>query len=56
MNANYFRKLISDEMGETLMWSGLAAEYRGMKSKEVDNKGKSYYRHANTGYYFFNTR
>jgi hypothetical protein len=44
MNANYFRKLISDEMGETLMWSGLAAEYRGMKSKEVDNKGKSYYR------------
>jgi hypothetical protein len=44
MNANYFRKLLSDEMTETLMWSGLAAEYRGMKSKETDKKGKSFYR------------
>jgi hypothetical protein len=44
MNANYFRKLLSDEMAETLMWSGLAAEYRGMKSKETDKKGKSFYR------------
>lgn len=31
-------------MGETLMWAGLAAEYRGMKSKETDTKGKSFYR------------
>ena len=26
------------------MWSGLAAEYRGMKSKETDKKGKTFYR------------
>jgi len=44
MNANYFRKLISDEIGETLMWSGLSAQYRGMKSKEIDKKGKTFYR------------
>jgi hypothetical protein len=44
MNANYFRKLLSDEMGETLMWSGLATNYRGMKTKETDNKGKTFYR------------
>lgn len=44
MNANYFRKLISDEMAETLMWSGLSLQYRGMKSKDTDKKGKSFYR------------
>jgi hypothetical protein len=44
MNANYFRKLLSDEMAETLMWSGLAENYRGMKTKETDNKGKTFYR------------
>jgi hypothetical protein len=44
MNANYFRKLVTDEMCETLMWSGLSLNYKGMKSKEVDSKGKSYYR------------
>lgn len=44
MNANYFRKLISDDICETLMWSGLAEKYEGLKSKEVDKKGKSFYR------------
>lgn len=44
MNANWFRKLVSDEIREVVMWAGLADKYEGMKSKEVDKKGKTFYR------------
>jgi len=44
MNANYFRKLISDEIRETLMWAGLATNFKDIKTKETDSKGKTFYR------------
>ena len=44
MNANYFRKLISDEFRELFMWSGLAQNYSDIKTKEVNSKGKTFYR------------
>jgi len=44
MNANWFRKLVSDEIRETIMWAGLANKHEGMKSKETDKKGKTFYR------------
>ena len=44
MNANWFRKLISDELREMLMWAGLAGEFKSIKTKETDKKGKTFYR------------
>lgn len=44
MNANYFRMIISDEFRELFMWAGLAENYRDVKTKEVDSKGKTFYR------------
>jgi len=44
MNANYFRMLISDEIRETIMWAGLAENFRDIRTKEVDSKGKTFYR------------
>jgi hypothetical protein len=44
MNANWFRKLVSDEIREMLMWAGLADNYHSIKTKEVDSKGKTFYR------------
>ena len=44
MNANYFRKLISDEIRETLMWAGLATNFKDIKTKETDSRGKTFYR------------
>lgn len=44
MNANWFRKLVSDELREMVLWAGLADKYEGMKSKETDKKGKTFYR------------
>lgn len=43
MNAAYFRKLVSDEIRETFFWCGLLPSWN-CKSKDVDSKGKSYYR------------
>lgn len=44
MNANWFRKLVSDELREMILWAGLADKYEGIKSKETDKKGKTFYR------------
>lgn len=44
MNANWLRKLVSDEIREVLMWAGLADNYHSIKTKEVDKKGKTFYR------------
>lgn len=44
MNANWFRKLVSDELREMLMWAGLADKFSEIKTKELDSKGKTYYR------------
>ena len=46
MNANYFRMIISDEFRELFMWAGLAENYRDIKTKEVDSKGKTFYWHT----------
>jgi hypothetical protein len=43
MNAAWYRKLISDEFREMLMWSGLATDYSKIKTKETDKKGKTFY-------------
>lgn len=42
MNDAYLRKLISDELRETLLFSGLVNEYH-CKTKEKDSKGKTRY-------------
>ena len=42
MNENYLRKLISDEMRETLLFCALVNDYH-CKSKEVDKNGKTFY-------------
>lgn len=44
MNANWFRKLVSDELREMLLWAGLAEDYQSIKTKEIDKKGKTFYR------------
>ena len=44
MNANWYRKLISDELREMLMWAALADNYDSIKTKETDKKGKTFYR------------
>jgi len=43
MNAAYLRKLISDELRETLLFCGFVENY-DCKTKEVDKKGKTRYR------------
>lgn len=43
MNDAYLRKLISDELRETLLFCGLVHEYH-CKTKEVDKAGKTRYR------------
>lgn len=43
MNDAYLRKLISDEMRETLLFSGLVQDYH-CKTKEKDSSGKTRYR------------
>jgi len=42
MNEAYLRKLISDEVRETLMFCGFVDSYH-CKTKELDNKGKTRY-------------
>jgi len=49
MNAAWFRKLASDELCETLMYGALAKDYKSIKTKETDNKGKTFYRLKMTG-------
>ena len=43
MNDAYLRKLVSDELRETLLFSGLVDEYH-CKTKEKDSKEKTRYR------------
>lgn len=47
MNKNYLRKLISDEMRETLLFCGFVEDFH-CKTKEVDQKGKTRYRFETT--------
>jgi hypothetical protein len=42
MNENYLRKLISDEVRETLLFCGMVENYH-CKTKEVDKNGKTRY-------------
>jgi hypothetical protein len=42
MNANYLRKLVSDDLREVLMFLGLVKEYH-CKTKVLDKKGKPEY-------------
>ena len=44
MNANYFRSLVCDELCETLMWGNLVKDFATFRTKEVDKKGKTFYR------------
>lgn len=44
MNPAYYRKLASDEIRETLFWADLTTNWNEIKSKEVDSKGKTFYR------------
>lgn len=43
MNDAYLRKLISDELRETLLFAGLVSDYH-CKTKEKDKSGKTRYR------------
>ena len=43
MNANWLRKIISDEIRETFMFCGFVDNYH-CKTKEKDSKGKTRYR------------
>lgn len=42
MNANYLRKIVSDEFRELLMFAGLVKDYH-CKTKVLDNNGKTLY-------------
>ncbi len=46
MNANYFRSLACEELCETLMWAHLVEDFSNFRTKEVDKKGKTFYRLA----------
>ena len=46
MNANYFRSLACEELCETLMWADMVEDFSTFRSKEVDKKGKTFYRLA----------
>jgi len=43
MNANWLRKIVSDEVRETFMFCGFVEDYH-CKTKEKDSKGKTRYR------------
>lgn len=49
MNAAWFRKLVSDEFREMLMWSGLATDFSKIKTKEKDKRGNTFYRLSGDG-------
>jgi len=43
MNNAFMRKIVSDELRETLIFGGIVDDYH-CKTKEVDSKGKTRYR------------
>ena len=43
MNANWLRKIVSDEIRETMIFCGFVDNYH-CKTKEKDNKGNTRYR------------
>lgn len=47
MNDAYFRKIVSDEIRETLIFCGFVDDYH-CKTKENDSKGKTRYRFETT--------